>query len=251
MLETRQLDRLYGETLGKKSGNFDGLVKKLKENAEVNFQMEPRIDRDYEHDLLAWVDDSFVKINLENVDVVNQDELFEIALVKAKLETVKEMIEDVYPTLGEEAAVYLKCLEEAKNEFLGIKQESEMYLHKISHKRFKQLIVLVSLVLTSCLVKQIEPYGYATEKTPLEPMPAPLACFDISQTSGVMKEYGQTVQDDNQDTADRFTQFATEDYSGLGYVSCTVDSDCLSGVQTCEAGIVANEPGPGFCVPKK
>jgi hypothetical protein len=73
-------------------------------------------------------------------------------------------------------------------------------------------------------------------------------------TLSVIEAYGQAVQKGNEERVLRFVQFAKEngspDYSGMGYESCTADSDCLSGVQTCKAGIIPSSPVlPGYCVP--
>lgn len=66
--------------------------------------------------------------------------------------------------------------------------------------------------------------------------------------------YGQIVRDDQNQKILDFTLYAqvngSPDYSNLGYASCVVDSDCLSGVQTCQAGVIPNSPDPGYCVPK-
>lgn len=69
-----------------------------------------------------------------------------------------------------------------------------------------------------------------------------------------LEEYRETVLKDNAERVRRFTEAARQngspDFSGQGYESCTVDSECLSGVQSCEAGIIpSSEQLPGYCVP--
>ena len=66
--------------------------------------------------------------------------------------------------------------------------------------------------------------------------------------------YGISVREANVRRVEAWTAAAIKDgspdYSGMGYESCTADSDCLSGVQTCKAGIIPSSPVlPGYCVP--
>jgi len=81
--------------------------------------------------------------------------------------------------------------------------------------------------------------------------PSIAATPTIQPVSPVIATYAEAVRLDMQEQADRFSAAGTQDLSGYGYEACVVDSDCLSGVRVCVAGVKPNSPAmPGYCVPK-
>lgn len=70
------------------------------------------------------------------------------------------------------------------------------------------------------------------------------------KAEGPVDLYGQTVRKDNEVQAKLFSQFGTEDLSGLGLDACVINPDCMSG-NICVAGTKPNTPQmPGYCVPE-
>lgn len=106
---------------------------------------------------------------------------------------------------------------------------------------FLVVAVTAVLVLVATSVFNVEAVEIGDSQTPVP-------------TLTVIEQYSEVVHQDNLDKAARFSEYAinngSPDYSGLGYETCEVDSDCLSGIQTCEAGIIPNTiQDPGYCVP--